>query len=102
MRSMKKKILRKFIKLQIVCVQTLQIINHIQDCKKDFKELNRVYIPESFFKKYSLNNSILSKNKSIKNFARLKIEIIDNVLASLKITKVGLNKIQSWRLRKKH
>ncbi len=78
----------------------LQIINHIQDCKKDFKELNRVYIPESFFKKYSLNNSILSKNKSIKNFARLKIEIIDNVLASLKITKVGLNKIQSWRLRK--
>ena len=32
----------------------LQIINHIQDCKKDFKELNRVYIPESLLKKYSL------------------------------------------------
>ena len=36
----------------------LQIINHMQDCKKDFEELNRVYIPESFFKKYSLNNSL--------------------------------------------
>ena len=100
MRSMKKKILRKIYQASDSLCPPLQIINHIQDCKKDFKELNRVYIPESFFKKYSLNNSILSKNKSIKNFARLKIEIIDNVLASLKITKVGLNKIQSWRLRK--
>jgi phytoene/squalene synthetase len=24
----------------------LQIINHLQDCKKDYKSLNRVYIPE--------------------------------------------------------
>ena len=37
----------------------LQIINHMQDCKKDFEELNRVYIPESLFKKHSINKSIL-------------------------------------------
>ena len=78
----------------------LQIINHIQDCKKDFKELNRVYIPESFFKKYSLDKKILRKSKSIENFERLKIEIVDNVLLSLRKTKLGLRKIQSWRLRK--
>ncbi len=78
----------------------LQIINHIQDCKKDFKELNRVYIPESFFKKYSVDKKILRKSKSIENFERLKIEIIDNVLTSLRKTKLGLREIQSWRLRK--
>ena len=78
----------------------LQIINHIQDCKKDFKELNRVYIPESFFKKYSLDKKILRKSKSEENFKRLKIEIIDNVLTSLRKTKLGLLEIQSWRLRK--
>ena len=78
----------------------LQIINHIQDCKKDFKELNRVYIPESFFKKYSLDKKILRKSKSIENFERLKIEIVDNVLVSLRKTKLGLREIQSWRLRK--
>ena len=78
----------------------LQIINHIQDCKKDFKELNRVYIPESFFKKYSLDKKTLRKSKSEKNFERLKIEIIDNVLTSLRKTKLGLREIQSWRLRK--
>ena len=78
----------------------LQIINHIQDCKKDFKELNRVYIPESFFKKYSLDKKILRKSKSVENFERLKIEIVDNVLVSLRKTKLGLREIQSWRLRK--
>ena len=78
----------------------LQIINHIQDCKKDFKELNRVYIPESFFKKYSVDKKILRKSKSGENFERLKIEIVDNVLVSLRKTKLGLREIQSWRLRK--
>ena len=33
---------------------SLQIINHLQDCKKDFQELKRIYIPESFFKKHSV------------------------------------------------
>ena len=78
----------------------LQIINHIQDCKKDFRQLNRVYIPDSFFKKYSLDKKTLRKSKSIENFERLKIEIVDNVLLSLRKTKLGLREIQSWRLRK--
>lgn len=78
----------------------LQIINHVQDCQKDFKELKRVYIPYSLFKKYSLDKSILNQKKSTENFKRLKIEIIDNVLKLLKGTEIGLYKIQSWRLRK--
>ena len=78
----------------------LQIINHIQDCKKDFRQLNRVYIPDSFFKKYSLDKKTLRKSKSIENFERLKIEIVDNVMVSLRKTKLGLREIRSWRLRK--
>ena len=78
----------------------LQIINHMQDCKKDLEELNRVYIPESLFKKYSINKSILKKSRSMGNFEKLKVEIIENVLISLKTTKNGLSFIQSWRLRK--
>ena len=56
----------------------------MQDCQKDFRQLNRVYIPESLLKKYSLNKKILDKNQSSKNFVKLKIEIIDNILSSLK------------------
>ena len=78
----------------------LQIINHIQDCKKDFRQLNRVYIPDSFFRKYSLDKKTLRKSKSVENFERLKIEIVDNVLVSLRKTKLGLREIKSWRLRK--
>ena len=47
-----------------------------------------------------LDKKILRKCKSIENFERLKIEIVDNVLVSLRKTKLGLRKIQSWRLRK--
>ena len=39
----------------------LQIINHIQDCKDDYISLDRVYIPDEFFKKHQLNASILTK-----------------------------------------
>ena len=38
---------------------SLQIINHIQDCKKDFNNLNRVYIPKSLFKKYNISKKFL-------------------------------------------
>ena len=90
--------LEKFMKPQTTCT-ALQIINHMQDCKKDLEELNRVYIPESLFKKYSINKSIL-KEQIYGNFEKLKVEIIENVLISLKTTKNGLSFIQSWRLRK--
>ena len=78
----------------------LQIINHMQDCQKDFEELNRVYIPESFFKKYSLDKSVLKKSESVENFEKLKVEIIEKVLISLEKTRSGLSCIRSWRLRK--
>ena len=50
----------------------LQIINHIQDCQKDFKELKRVYIPDSLFKKYSLDKSILNKKNQLRILKDLK------------------------------
>ena len=61
----------------------------MQDCQKDFRQLDRVYIPASFIKKiFSLDKSILDrKSESSKNFVKLKIEIIDKVLSSLNGTK---------------
>ena len=40
---------------------SLQIINHIQDCKDDFRNLDRVYIPEKFLKKHQLNANIINE-----------------------------------------
>ena len=37
-----------------LCI-SLQILNHIQDLKKDYEEINRIYLPFSFIKKYKIN-----------------------------------------------
>ena len=79
---------------------SLQIINHIQDCKKDFNNLNRVYIPKSLFKKHNISKKFLNNKNSSKNFKILIIEIIDKIEAILQNCHIGLNLIKPWRLRK--
>ena len=43
----------------------LQILNHIQDCKDDFEEMNRVYIPENYFiqSKISVEKMLFPENR---------------------------------------
>ena len=79
---------------------SLQIINHIQDCKKDFISLNRIYIPKSLFKKYNISKKNLKHEKSSLNFKNLTIEIIDKIEAILQNCHSGLSLIKPWRLRK--
>ena len=79
---------------------SLQIINHIQDCKKDFINLNRIYIPKSLFKKYNISKKNLKHEKSSLNFKNLTIEIIDKIEAILQNCHSGLSLIKPWRLRK--
>jgi squalene synthase HpnC len=42
----------------------LQIINHLQDCKKDYNELDRVYIPLDLLERASLSTLALAKDRS--------------------------------------
>ncbi|MGZ5933918.1 MAG: squalene synthase HpnC [Rhizomicrobium sp.] len=42
----------------------LQIINHLQDCAKDYRELDRVYIPMDMLEQASLSTLALAKDKS--------------------------------------
>ncbi len=79
---------------------SLQIINHLQDCKDDFKELDRVYLPESLFQKYSLEIKTLDKQKSPEKFIKLKNEIVLKTEKLLNNSKEGLKLIDIWRLKK--
>ena len=78
----------------------LQIINHIQDCKDDFRNLDRVYIPENLFKKHQLNVDILLKKSSCLNFNKMKVEIISKVENLLNDIKKNLQLIDIWKLKK--
>lgn len=33
----------------------LQLINHLQDCQKDYREINRVYLPKDWMQKYDVS-----------------------------------------------
>lgn len=42
----------------------LQVINHLQDCAKDFRELNRVYIPEPMLAAAGIGVDALAEDKA--------------------------------------
>ena len=79
---------------------SLQIINHLQDCKEDFKKLKRVYIPDTFFKKFSVSKKNLELGNSNQQFRMLVDEIVLKIEVFLNQSKNGLNLIRSWRLKK--
>lgn len=78
----------------------LQIINHVQDCKKDYELLDRVYLPISLFKKYSIQFSELNNDFSSTEFKKLKQDVISNVERLLNNSLEGIRKINIWSLRK--
>jgi squalene synthase HpnC len=42
----------------------LQVINHLQDCAKDYRELNRVYIPEPMLQAAGIDVEALGRDKA--------------------------------------
>lgn len=42
----------------------LQIINHLQDCGKDFRDMDRVYIPDDMLSAAGLDASVLAPDRS--------------------------------------
>src|SRR5215472_926460 len=42
----------------------LQVINHLQDCAKDYRELNRVYLPLDLLEEKSLSVEVLAQPKA--------------------------------------
>ena len=60
-----------------LCI-ALQILNHLQDCKEDYENLDRVYLPMQFLKKYNVKLSQLKKNVTEKNLRLVFNEILKN------------------------
>lgn len=48
----------------------LQIVNHLQDCGKDYRELNRVYIPESILNEHGATVEMLGEPQSTPQLRR--------------------------------
>jgi len=62
----------------------LQVINHLQDCAKDYRELNRVYIPEPLLTQAGIGVEALGQDKAnpalvgvISSLARRNAELLE-------------------------
>ena len=62
----------------------LQVINHLQDCAKDYRELNRVYIPEPLLKEAGIGVDALGEDRAnlalagvISGLARRNAELLE-------------------------
>ncbi|MGI9372525.1 MAG: squalene/phytoene synthase family protein, partial [Hyphomicrobiales bacterium] len=54
---------REYVYSDALC-NALQVINHLQDCGKDYTEMDRVYLPEPWLKDAGANVEDLSKTEA--------------------------------------
>lgn len=57
----------------------LQVINHLQDCKADFTQMNRVYIPEPWLHEAGIDVSALAGSKATSNLRLVLNRCLDGV-----------------------
>lgn len=77
----------------------LQIINHIQDCADDYRELDRVYLPQDMLAKHGANVTDLSHEKSTDNLRAVLQEMLDHVEPMLVEARKLPRQIPDMRLR---
>jgi squalene synthase HpnC len=61
----------------------LQVLNHLQDCTEDFKQLDRVYLPEDRFALAGIQSSALAARHSSQGFRVVLDGILDDTDALL-------------------
>jgi squalene synthase HpnC len=76
----------------------LQIINHLQDCKEDYINLDRIYLPQSWIKAQKIPNSQLGERESSKGLRHVIDKTLSGVEKLLKSASLLPKKIENSRL----
>ena len=76
----------------------LQIINHLQDCAKDFRELDRVYIPMDMLDRAGLSTVALAKDKSSLALRGVLVGLAQRTKALLETSRTFAAQIRDRRL----
>ena len=61
-----------------LCI-SLQILNHLQDCKKDLETLDRCYIPQALLDHFGASVSDLRRDKETPQLRRVYVTLLDRV-----------------------
>jgi len=76
----------------------LQILNHLQDCQKDFRELDRVYLPGDWMKEAGVTVADLDAPSSNPDLRRVLDQCLDGVEELLISAGQLPGRIKYWRL----
>lgn len=76
----------------------LQILNHLQDCKDDFRELDRVYLPYDLFGQEEIDETTLMAPKASSALRRVLDRILDGTDDLLQLASDLPAALQSRRL----
>jgi squalene synthase HpnC len=76
----------------------LQVINHLQDCAKDYRELNRVYIPEPLLAEAGTGVEALGEDKAGPALAGVIADLAGRNAALLEIARPFAGGIRDGRL----
>lgn len=77
----------------------LQILNHLQDCKDDYRALDRVYIPTDFMRNEGCDVTDLNSNACSPAMRRVIDHILDRTDALLVQARPGPARIKNFGLR---
>ncbi|MBT5373734.1 MAG: squalene synthase HpnC [Rhodospirillaceae bacterium] len=76
----------------------LQILNHLQDCQKDFRELDRVYLPGDWMEKAGVSEADLDAPFSTPGLRQVLDQCLDGVEELLVCANQLPGQIKYWRL----
>jgi len=82
----------------LLCI-ALQILNHLQDCKSDYLELDRVYLPQDLFKAQNIDVTALSARSSNPALRFVFDVILKRINSMIKAARLQLPFIKDKRLR---
>ncbi len=81
-----------------LCI-ALQILNHLQDCKSDYLELDRVYLPQDFFNEQNIDVTALAESFSKPELRLVFDALLDRINGMIKVARLELHNIKDKRLR---
>jgi hydroxysqualene synthase len=81
-----------------LCI-ALQILNHLQDCKDDYLEIDRVYIPEDMLKAQNIDVTALKADRASAELRAVLDAVLDRTDELLKYARTGPKQISHRGLR---
>jgi len=77
----------------------LQLINHLQDCRRDYQEIDRIYLPQAWMREYGISEEALDANAASDGLNQLFGRYLDGCRVLLAQAASLPQSVSGWRLR---